>query len=128
MTIFIKIIVSIFLGFLIGYEREHQGKDVGIRTISLIVLGSMLFVTMSPSILGGDNSRIVAQVVSGIGFLGAGIIFKEGNTVRGLTTAATIWCSAGIGCLCGFGLYLEAILGTIGILLVNILFKYLKSN
>ena len=87
----VKVAISIFLGYLIGYERERQGKVVGTRTVSLIALGSALFVIMSPSIFNGDNSRIVAQVVSGIGFLGAGIIFKDGNTVRGLTTAATIW-------------------------------------
>jgi len=124
----IKVAVSIFLGYLIGYEREHQGKAVGTRTMSLIALGSALFVIMSPSMFNGDNSRIVAQVVSGIGFLGAGIIFKDGNTVRGLTTAATIWCSAAIGCLCGFGLYNEAAIGTAGVLLVNVLFRYIKHK
>jgi len=124
----IKVAVSIFLGYLMGYEREHQGKVVGTRTISLIALGSALFVIMSPSIFNGDNSRIVAQVVSGIGFLGAGIIFKDGNSVHGLTTAATVWCSAAIGCLCGFGMYKEAVIGTAGVLLVNILFKYIKHK
>lgn len=126
--IIIKIAISIFLGYLIGYEREQQGKVVGTRTVSLISLGAMLFVMMSSTILGGDNSRIVAQVVSGIGFLGAGIIFKDGNSVRGLTTAATIWCSAAIGCLCGFGMYKEAVLGTIGVLFVNTIFKHLKKD
>ena len=126
--IIIKVTVSIFLGYLIGYEREHQGKVVGTRTVSLIALGSALFVIMSPSMFNGDNSRIVAQVVSGIGFLGAGIIFKDGNTVRGLTTAATIWCSAAIGCLCGLGMYKEAAIGTAGVLFVNTIFKRLKKD
>lgn len=128
LELILKVAISIFLGYLIGYEREHQGKAVGTRTVSLIALGSALFVIMSPTIFSGDNSRIVAQVVSGIGFLGAGIIFKDGNTVRGLTTAATIWCSASIGCLCGFGMYKEAVIGTIGVLLVNILFRYFKHK
>lgn len=124
----LKVAISIFLGYLIGYEREHQGKAVGTRTVSLIALGSALFVIMSPTIFSGDNSRIVAQVVSGIGFLGAGIIFKDGNTVRGLTTAATIWCSASIGCLCGFGMYKEAVIGTVGVLFINTVFRYIKQN
>lgn len=128
LELILKVAISIFLGYLIGYEREHQGKAVGTRTVSLIALGSALFVIMSPTIFSGDNSRIVAQVVSGIGFLGAGIIFKDGNTVRGLTTAATIWCSASIGCLCGFGMYKEAVIGTIGVLFINTVFRYIKQN
>jgi putative Mg2+ transporter-C (MgtC) family protein len=124
----INLVASIILGFIIGFERESNGKAVGTRTISLIALGAALFVSLSPTIIGGDNSRIVAQVVSGIGFLGAGIIFKDGNTVRGLTTAATIWCSAAIGCLCGAGLFKEAVIGTAGILFINTVFKYIKHN
>lgn len=124
----INLVASIILGFIIGFERESNGKAVGTRTISLIALGAALFVSLSPTIIGGDNSRIVAQVVSGIGFLGAGIIFKDGNTVRGLTTAATIWCSAAIGCLCGIGLFKEAVIGTAGILFINTIFKYIKHN
>ena len=103
-----KIVLATALGYLIGMERELHGKMVGTRTISLIAIGGALYVLMSPSILGGDNSRIVAQVVSGIGFLGAGIIFKDGDTIKGLTTAATVWCAAAIGCLCGCGMFAEA--------------------
>ena len=119
-----KIILAMALGYLIGLEREWHGKVVGTRTISLIAIGSALYVLMSPSILGGDNSRIIAQVVSGIGFLGAGIIFKHGDTVKGLTTAATVWCAAAIGCLCGCGMYAEAVVGTIAVMTVNLLFKH----
>lgn len=124
-TIF-KIILSIILGLLIGYEREHSGKVVGIRTISLICLGSTLFCLMSPTIFNGDNTRIIAQIVSGIGFLGAGIIFKNGDEVHGLTTAATIWAAAAIGALVGTGMFSEAIIGSLFILTINILFKYFK--
>ena len=116
------------LGYLIGMERELHGKVVGTRTISLIAIGSALYVLMSPSIIGGDNSRIIAQVVSGIGFLGAGIIFKDGDSVKGLTTAATVWCAAAIGCLCGAGMFVEAIVGTMAIMIVNIFFKHLRSE
>ena len=123
-----KILLATGLGYALGAERELHGKVVGTRTISLIVIGSALYVLMSPSIVGGDNSRIIAQVVSGIGFLGAGIIFKNGDTIKGLTTAATVWCSAAVGCLCGAGMFAEAILGTLVILGVNILFKHLKEH
>lgn len=119
-----KIILAMALGYLIGLEREWHGKVVGTRTISLIAIGSALYVLMSPSIIGGDNSRVIAQVVSGIGFLGAGIIFKHGDTVKGLTTAATVWCAAAIGCLCGCGMFAEAVVGTIAVMTVNLLFKH----
>lgn len=123
-----KIVLATCLGYLIGMERELHGKVVGTRTISLIAIGSALYVLMSPSIMGGDNSRVIAQVVSGIGFLGAGIIFKDGDTVKGLTTAATVWCAAAIGCLCGTGMFAEAILGTVAIMIVNICFKHLRHE
>ncbi len=123
-----KLVLATALGYLIGMERELHGKVVGTRTISLIAIGSALYVLMSPSIIGGDNSRIIAQVVSGIGFLGAGIIFKDGDSVKGLTTAATVWCAAAIGCLCGAGMFVEAIVGTMAIMIVNIFFKHLRSE
>ena len=124
----VKLLLATILGYLIGWERERHGKVVGTRTISLIAIGSALYVLMSPAILGGDNSRIIAQVVSGIGFLGAGIIFKNGDTIRGLTTAATVWCAAAIGCLCGYGMFAEALLGTTAIMIVNICFKHFKND
>ena len=123
-----KIILAMALGYLIGLEREWHGKVVGTRTISLIAIGSALYVLMSPSIIGGDNSRVIAQVVSGIGFLGAGIIFKHGDTVKGLTTAATVWCAAAIGCLCGCGMFAEAVVGTVAVMTVNLLFKHLHKG
>ena len=123
-----KVILAMALGYLIGLEREWHGKVVGTRTISLIAIGSALYVLMSPSIIGGDNSRIIAQVVSGIGFLGAGIIFKTGDTVKGLTTAATVWCAAAIGCLCGYGMYAEAVVGTAAVMTVNLLFKHIHRT
>ena len=123
-----RIGLAVVLGYLIGVERELHGKVVGTRTISLIVIGTALYVLMSPTIIGGDNSRIIAQVVSGIGFLGAGIIFKDGDSVKGLTTAATVWCAAAVGGLCGFGMFAEAILGTIAIVTINLFFKHHLSK
>jgi putative Mg2+ transporter-C (MgtC) family protein len=128
MSLLTKLLLATALGYLIGLERELHGKVVGTRTISLIAIGSALYVLMSPAIIGGDNSRVIAQVVSGIGFLGAGIIFKDGDTIKGLTTAATVWCSAAIGCLCGSGMYVEAVAGTIAIMIVNILFKHHRAE
>lgn len=123
-----RIGLATVLGYLIGVERELHGKVVGTRTILLIVIGTALYVLMSPTIIGGDNSRIIAQVVSGIGFLGAGIIFKDGDSVKGLTTAATVWCAAAVGGLCGFGMFAEAILGTIAIVTINLFFKHHLSK
>ena len=123
-----KLVLAMALGYLIGMERELHGKVVGTRTISLIAIGSALYVLMSPSLIDGDNSRIIAQVVSGIGFLGAGIIFQNGDSVRGLTTAATVWCAAAIGCLCGYGMFAEAILGVVAIMIVNVCFKHHKKD
>lgn len=128
LVLLVKITLATVLGYIIGVEREWHGKVVGTRTISLIAVGTTLYVLMSPTITGGDNSRIIAQVVSGIGFLGAGIIFKHGDTVKGLTTAATVWCAAAIGGLCGFGMFAEAILGTGAIIVINILFKHRLSR
>ena len=123
-----KLALATSLGFLIGMERERHGKAVGTRTVSLIAIGSALYVLMSPTMIDGDNSRIIAQVVSGIGFLGAGIIFQNGDSVRGLTTAATVWCAAAIGCLCGYGMFAEAILGVVAIMIVNVCFKHHKKD
>ena len=115
----LQILFSIILGMLIGLEREQSGKVVGYRTVSLITLGSTLFVLMSPTIFGGDNSRIIAQIVSGMGFLGAGVIFKNGDNITGLTTAATLWAAAAIGCLVGSEMYEAALIGTVFILFIN---------
>jgi len=123
----LQLLLSIGLGFCIGLEREKQGKAVGIRTVSLITLGATLFCLMSPFEFG-DNSRVVAQIISGIGFLGAGLIFKSNDKVHGLTTAATIWSAAAIGCLVGMNKYVLAIEGTLCIILINYLFKYLKHD
>lgn len=122
----LKILLSVAIGFIIGLEREKTGKSVGIRTVSLITLGSTLFCMMSPFEFE-DNSRIVAQIVSGIGFLGAGIIFKTEDGIKGLTTAATIWASAAIGCLIGMEMFVEAVSGAVAIIIINIVFKYLKK-
>ncbi len=104
------------LGGIIGLEREMRGYPAGIRTIALVTLGSCLFTDIS-QLLGGDD-RVAAQIVTGIGFLGAGVIFREGLNVKGITTAATIWSAAAIGMAVGIELYLVATLGAIAVFLI----------
>jgi putative Mg2+ transporter-C (MgtC) family protein len=111
-----RLAFAVVLGGLIGLERELRGYPAGIRTMALITMGAMLFTDVS-QIMGGDD-RVAAGIVTGIGFLGAGVIFREGYTVRGITTAATIWASAAIGMAIGRELYLVAGLGTVLIFIV----------
>ncbi len=115
----IKLLVSLVLGALIGAEREYKGRNVGFRTIILITLGSTLFTILS-FILGegNDPSRIASNIVTGVGFLGAGAIFRDGPSVRGVTTASIIWISAAIGMACGIGQYEFAIMVTTTTLVV----------
>ena len=113
----LRLLVALLLGGLIGIERDLRSKDAGIRTHFLVALGSALFCVVSQFGFGvdlKDSSRVAAQVVSGIGFLGAGtIIFqKDKNVVRGLTTAAGLWVSSAMGLACGTGLFVAAAVAT----------------
>lgn len=100
-------LVSVFVGALVGVEREYRDKSAGLRTMILIAVGSTLFTILSGIIGGpeGESSRVAAAVVTGIGFLGAGAILKEGFNVSGLTTAATVWLVASLGMAVGLGQY-----------------------
>jgi putative Mg2+ transporter-C (MgtC) family protein len=114
-----QIILAAMLGALIGAEREYHNKSAGFRTVMLITLGSAIITIMSIKIGVPENrDRIAANIVQGIGFLGAGAIFRDDNRVSGLTTAATIWVAAAIGMCVGGGFYLVAICGTILILMI----------
>ncbi len=112
--IFTRVAIAFLFGALIGWERERHGKSrsAGIRTYGAISLGACVFGVLSISIPTGqgDISRIAAQIVSGIGFLGGGLIFREGSTVSGLTTAATLWATAAVGLAVAFGFYLLSFL------------------
>ncbi|MBS7810307.1 MgtC/SapB family protein [Roseococcus pinisoli] len=112
------------LGAAIGFERQWHQRLAGLRTNTLVAIGAASFVVFS-SLAGPDASptRVAAQVVSGIGFLGAGVIFKEGANVRGLNTAATLWCSAAVGLLAGMGAHLHAALVAGFIVLVNLFLR-----
>ena len=127
--IIIKLALAAVLGGLIGLERESLSRPAGLRTYTLVCVGSALAMVVSLDMyyqyyqtVNADPGRIAAQVVSGIGFLGAGTIMREGATVRGLTTAAGLWVVACIGLAVGVGLYIPAIVSTAIILFVLIYF------
>ncbi|TDQ11058.1 MgtC/SapB family protein [Pedobacter metabolipauper] len=116
----ISMLVSIICGGIIGFEREYKSKSAGFRTIILISLGSTIFTIVSRHGAGADD-RISANIITGIGFIGAGVIFKDQISIRGLTTAAVIWTSAAIGMTTGIGYHTLAVVFTIitlGILLM----------
>lgn len=111
----IRLSVSLLMGGLIGAEREYHGKSAGLRTMIMICVGSALF-TMVSGRIGGSGDRIAANIVNGIGFLGAGIIFREDNRIKGLTTAATVWAVSALGMCVGAGQYDIALIGFVFIL------------
>ncbi len=111
---------AIGLGLTIGFERQMGQHPAGLRTNALVCGGAALFVLFARAInQGNDMPRVAGQIITGIGFLGGGVILREGMTVRGLTTAATLWCSAAVGALCGAGFTVEAAIGTATILGTN---------
>lgn len=105
----LNILLAVLLGYFIGAERESRGKDAGISTHIFVLTGAMLFTFLSGIVDPVSKSRIAAQIVTGIGFLGAGLILKEGVNVKNLTTAASIWFIGAIGMAIGFGFYFIAI-------------------
>jgi len=111
-----RLAFAALLGAFVGIEREIRGYPAGVRTIALVALGSALFTDIST--ITGSEDRIAAGIVTGIGFLGAGVIFREGYTVRGITTAATIWSAAAVGMAVGREMYLTAGLGSLLIFLL----------
>ena len=120
----LRVLLALTLGSLIGAERQMRQRIAGLRTNALVAAGASLFVTVGVMTGNADGqARIAAQVVSGIGFLGAGVIMREGLNVRGLNTAATLWCSAAIGVLSGLGHMLEATIGAFVILGANLLLR-----
>lgn len=125
-TFLLRVSVALLLGALIGAERQLRQRLTGLRTNALVSTGACLFVLMTQAVPGmapSDASRVAAYVVSGIGFLGGGVIMRDGLNVRGLNTAATLWCTAAVGVLCSLGLLLEAALGSLVVLCANILLR-----
>lgn len=117
----INLVLALACGLIIGAEREHMKKPAGISTQTLVISGAMMFAFLSRSIGGGDPTRIAAQIVSGIGFLGAGIILKseKNKTVTNVTTAASIWYSAAIGMALGFNFHFIAVVAAIYAVLIS---------
>lgn len=120
-----KLLVALLIGAIIGAEREYRTKSAGFRTVILITVGSTLFTIVSN--LMSNDARVASNIVTGIGFLGAGAIFKEGANVKGLTTATTIWISAAIGMAIGIGQYSLAISVVSIVLLVLVGFSWLPT-
>src|ERR1700734_593359 len=125
----LNLFIAACLGASIGLERQWRQHLAGLRTNTLVALGAAIFITYARA--AGDNegaTRIAAQVVSGIGFLGAGIIFREGLNVRGLNTAATLWCSAAVGVLAGGGALWYAAMAASMVIAVNLLLRPLVQR
>lgn len=117
-------------GGLIGLERQLRGKPVGVRTSILVCLGTVIFIHLSIMAVGetGDPSRVLGQVVTGIGFLGAGVMISRNGTLYGVTTAAVIWMLAALGCLIGFGQFLTAIIVTLIILALLVGIQWVEDG
>lgn len=127
----LRIGTAFLLGAIIGFERQWQQKNAGLRTNTLVAIGAASFVLLSInlySLSGGDPSRITAQIVTGIGFIGAGVIMKDGFNVRGLNTAATIWCSAAVGTLTGMGFLFEALATTSAVVLSHLILRPISNR
>ncbi len=140
----LSLVSAVILGFALGLERELTNKQAGLRTHIFVCLGSCVFTLLSiygfPTFATGDNviidqatgvrdtARLAAQIVTGIGFIGAGTVMKNGSSVHGLTTAATLWIAAGIGMACGAGKYEIAIISTVLSVLVLICIKWIENN
>lgn len=120
-----QLLMALSLGALIGLERQLRDRMAGLRTNGLVALGAAVFI-IAFSVHPTEAARIAAQIVSGVGFLGAGVILREGLSVRGINTAATLWCSAGVGTLCGLGRLPESVVAAILVVLANIILRALS--
>ena len=126
LAIFVRIVVAAFCGMIIGFERKRRKKEAGIRTHTIVSGGAALFTALSMFAFEGDTARVAAQIVTGIGFLGAGMIIVRRESLYGLTTAAGIWMTAGLGMAVGAGYYIAGILATIFLLLLLLVFGYFR--
>jgi putative Mg2+ transporter-C (MgtC) family protein len=123
----IGLIVALLLGAVIGFERQLRKHPAGLHTNALVCMGSAAYVLVALLVTQDSSpTRIAAQVVSGVGFMCAGVIWHEGPTVRGLNTAATIWCTAAIGILAGLNFPLMAVLATVVLLVANVMLHWLE--
>jgi len=131
-----RLLCALLGGILIGAERQLRKRNAGLAVNALVSVGACLFILLSESVIanaiqsGGpvnnDNLRVLSQVVTGVGFLGAGVIMKDGFTIHGLNSAATVWCSAAVGCLCGYGMWVQSGIAVIVILFINWIVKNIE--
>ena len=139
LTVIVRVISALLLGFAIGFEREITNKDAGLRTNILVCLGACIFtiisiygfpeVAVSGEEMGTrDTARVAAQIVTGIGFIGGGTVLRHGFNIYGLTTAATLWVSASVGMACGAGMYGLAIISTVLSILILVLVRLFEKN
>jgi putative Mg2+ transporter-C (MgtC) family protein len=130
--ILLRLLLAVLLGSAIGVERTRAGKTAGLRTFALVSLGACLFISMSVYLTDmygnwSDPSRVLASIVTGIGFLGAGMIVLSKDGLKNLTTAASIWLTAGVGAAIGFGFYFEAFVTTILVIIIFTVFWWLEE-
>lgn len=123
----IRLGLAAALGLCIGFERQWRQKRAGLHTDSLIAIGAAIF-TILDVIVPGDNTRIIAGLVTGVGFIGGGVIFRTESNVTGINTAATIWATAAIGALAGFGLFWEAATAAAIVVVLNILLERITAT
>ena len=118
-----RLALAAFLGAVIGYERELRGRSAGLRTFAAVALGACLFSIISYVVVprGNETTRIAAQIVTGVGFLGAGVILHGQGHISGLTTSATLWAAAAVGMAVGYGLYILAVVATLLLVLLLLL-------
>ncbi len=126
--ILMRLMAALLFGGLIGFERRWRGHVAGPHTDGMVAFGAALFVIVGQQIGGDAAARVLAQVATGIGFLAGGVILRDGLRIRGLNTAATVWCVAAVGCLTGFGrIFLSAEI-TIGVIIGNSFFHWLEHR
>jgi putative Mg2+ transporter-C (MgtC) family protein len=120
---FPRLLVALVLGSLIGAERQWRQRPAGMRTNTLVCLGAAAFVDLGATVGGPTTTNVISYVISGVGFLGAGAIMKEGGSIRGLNTAATLWCSAAVGACAGAGETLDAVFVTALLVAINLVLR-----
>jgi putative Mg2+ transporter-C (MgtC) family protein len=123
---FPRVLTALVLGAIIGAERQWRQRAAGMRTNTLVCFGAAAFVDLGTTIGGPNSTNVIAYVVSGVGFLGAGAIMKDGASIRGLNTAATLWCSAAVGACAGAGEVLDAVFVTVLLVGINLVFRPLS--
>jgi putative Mg2+ transporter-C (MgtC) family protein len=119
----VRLVIAAILGAIIGYERELRGRSAGLRTFAAVSLGACVFSIISYVVVpqGNETTRIAAQIVTGVGFLGAGVILHGQGHISGLTTSATLWAAAAVGMAVGYGLYVLAVVATLLLVLLLLL-------